>query len=131
MNTTARLTLAALVLDPTTGLTPEGRANATANSLCQMGEIGGDLPLTLADCAAGFGRLATAKGEDEPGPVKGRRGTCGELAKLAGDTTDGSPANLAAIFRAVERYFAASSDPRQAAMAATAKREADEIETVA
>jgi hypothetical protein len=128
--TTARTTLLALAVLVRNGMQPEGRANATASSLDQVGEIGGDLPLTLADAAAGFAHLAQPKGEGEPGNVLGRRKTCGELATLAGDAEGGNPANLAAVLRAQEKAFEGSEDPRQKAMADTARREAEELEAL-
>jgi hypothetical protein len=126
----AQTTLAALASFFVDAANP-GRENATRGSLNQVGEIAGDLPLSLPDCAAGFAALAKAKAEGEPGNVVGRRKTCGELAVFAGDSEGGNVANLAAVFRAVETHFASSDDPRQKAMAGTAKREADELEASA
>jgi hypothetical protein len=139
---TARATLNALADLVVARVTPFGRATATAATLRQIGDLACDLPLTLADAAAGFQRLSFARGEAEPGNVEGRRATCRELAALAlsslpeaQPTESGpvamevpAPRRLAAVFRAVAAELGASTDPRQAAIAATAQREAAELE---
>lgn len=114
------------------GLQPEGRAEATAATLEQVGDIAGDLPLTLADLYHGFARLAASPGIDERGSIAGRRRTVGEIAaliggKAGGTTASASPERLAAALDAVVAALAAAEDPRQRAMAATAAREAAEL----
>lgn len=135
---TARATLNALADLVVRELQPFSRATATAATLRQVGEIAGDLPLTLADAATGFQRLTFARGEAEPGNVTGRRATCRELAALAFSTlsevlpTESVPTIphcLAAAFRAVYAALGTSLDPREAAIAATAQREASELES--
>ena len=113
-------------------LKPAGRAKAIAAPMREIGEIrwGSNMSLTLADCAIGFRILSEPKKDDEPGNVKERRVTCGEIAKLAGSPEGGNPLHLAKVFRATASWFRGwSEDPRQIAMMSTATREAIEIET--
>lgn len=140
---TARETFNALAGLVVRELQPYSRATAIAATLRQIGDLAGDLPLTMADAASGFQRVSIARGEAEPGNVTGRRLTCRELAGLAfmslpesRETESGPPAveirtvplRLAAVFRAVVDAWGTSTDPREAAIAATAQREASEIE---
>jgi hypothetical protein len=114
-------------------LQPDGRATATAATLRQLADSAGagDLPLTPADAAAGFALLAPLR-DGDPTPVAARRRTCGELAVLLGDFSifPADPQRLAAVFRVVAAHFVGSADPRQAAIAETAAREAVELEAI-
>lgn len=114
------------------GLTPEGRASATALTFRQLGEsAASDLPLTPADLVAGLELLVEPRAAEELPQVTARRKTCAEIAELLRPVSAGDPQRLAAVFRAIEQHFARSTDDRQKAIAATAGREAGELEAVA
>lgn len=108
-------------------LQPPGRGAATAATFDQIAEIGGDLPLTVADLAAGFDALGHARPGDVPA-IAARRRTCSEISALISAGTAGDPRQLATVFRRLASHFADSADPRQATIAATAAREAEELE---
>lgn len=109
---------------------PEPRANATAATLQQLSAYIPD-NVTLADLAAAWGMLAHPQGGEEPGNVKGRRATCGELASIAAQFTnseEGEIARAAQAWHVWRNAFAASGDARQNAMAETFARELRELE---
>lgn len=129
---TARETFNALAELVVREVQPYSRAAATMR---QIGVLTTDLPLTLADVVCGFEILRHGRGDDEPGNVTGRRATCGELSDLAHEALAkcslpivGDQRRLAAVFRAVAAAWGTSTDPREAAIAATALREAAELE---
>jgi hypothetical protein len=123
--TTARDTLlyAAGLIRP--GLEPQGRAAAVAATFRQLADSPArDLPLTPADLVAGLEILVAPRAAEEPAQVTARRKTCEEIAELLRPVPAGEPRHLASMFQAVARHFARSGDPRQAAIMATAAREA-------
>lgn len=133
MMTTARITLSH-VADLATALQPEARGQAIAASLRQFAEIGGELPLTVSDALAAYYFLSIGDDGAEADRIVARRKTCGEISDLIDDSpatdavTPADQTRLAAVFRAAAASFAGSIDPRQLAMAATATREADELD---
>lgn len=135
--TTANTTFSALSTLIAANFQPPGRATATAATFNQLAEIGGDLPLTMADAAKGFALLSTPKPSDADitderaaGALKARRVTCREVAILAGDFDDNAdPRRLADVLATIGQRFAGSTDPRQVSMAGTATREAGELRT--
>jgi len=108
----------------------EARAKATAATFEQVGQIAADLPLTLADAGVGYACLSRAAAA-EPNNITARRKTCSQISKLIFDdgdrTSGGSPERLAPVFDAVAERFDGSEDPRQQAIATTARREAAEL----
>ena len=96
-------TMAELALLAEKAITPPERARETAASLRQLGNLGGDLPLSMADAAAGFAFLA----EDlhghkyESGKVIAFDSFIGtvfsDLAVLAGDTEGGQHNRLVEV----------------------------------
>lgn len=114
-----------------TGLAPEGRAGADAKTFRELGDSAGDLPLTPADLVAGLDLIGAPSHVSEAPPIAARRKTCFEIAELLRPVADGDPQRLAAVFRAIESHFGRSTDDRQKAIAATAGREAAEIEDLA
>lgn len=111
------------------GLSPGARAAATAATFRELAKIGEDLPLTPADLAAALSLLGMPLAADEPGNVQGRRKTCREIAELLGQQLGGEPQRLVAVWRAVEQHFDGTREPRCAAIAETAAREAAELES--
>lgn len=114
-------------------LQPEARAFATATTFREIGDIGGDLPLTPADLAAGLELVAQPRGTDEPPPVSARRTTCREIAELLRQSgaTEGDPQRLAVVLLQVDACCGGSVAARYRAIAATAAREAAEIMSTA
>lgn len=128
-STTAATTLAALAALVEEGFAEPGRGANTASTLRQLGTFAGDLPLTLADCALGYGQLAALPAvPGEHGSVGQRRKTCGEIATLAGSATGGDSSRLAAVFRALVTNLKHSEDSRHKNMVATATREITALE---
>lgn len=105
-------------------LQPPGRGAAIAAKFDQISEIGGDLPLTVADLAAGFDALGHARPGDVPA-IAARRRICSEISALISAGTAGDPRQLAAVIRRVASHFVGITDP---VIAATAAREAEELE---
>jgi hypothetical protein len=106
-------------------LQPEPRGNATANTLEQITKL---LParITLADLAIGWETIAASASEGDVPPVAARNATCRELAAVAEQYYVQGEQSLDHAIEAWETWqaaFAASEDPRQAAMATTFKRE--------
>lgn len=131
--TTAKDTLTDAGLLVAARLLPEARGAATGNTLIQIATIGGDLPLTPADLVAGLIAIARHRSDDDAPAVAQRRRTCADVAALlsivdGADADAGDPKRWAAVQRAIALAWAASSDDRQAAIAATAAREAAELE---
>lgn len=124
--TTARTILIQIAGLAEAGLTPPPRAAATAATLRQIAEIGGELELTLEDCKSAYDLLGFPRGDDQPA-VAARRATCREISALIPGTGYGGEQLLRRVLERVAQHFAASSDPRQAAIASTAAREAAEI----
>jgi hypothetical protein len=114
------------------GLSPPGRADATASTIRQIADIEGeDLGITLADACAGYHALAAAHDGDD-GKIGARRSTCGEIAGLIAPALlpgepPGDPRKWAALLDRVAVHFAGSADPRQQAIAQTAQREHGEL----
>lgn len=111
-----------------TGLTPEARAAATATTFRELGDLAGDLQLTPGDLTAGLAILGAPSAVAEAPPIAARRRTCSEIAALLRPVPDGDPLRLAAVFRTVEAKLNGSVGARYRAIAATAGREADELE---
>jgi len=93
-------------------------------------EIAGELPLSVADVASGVLLVEQPRATGAPDAITARRKTCVEIRALIGPTTPGVPARLAAVYRAVERQLFGTTIAREAAIAATAGREASEIEAL-
>lgn len=117
-------------------LQPEGRAMATANTLRQQAEWAADAGLDVSepDLKAAFAALSLAQGDDEPGPVIGRRNTCGELAGLL-EGEGGDPAACVSLWEGIHASAAsaaeaAGGDPRLEAIASTSGREAGELRSL-
>src|SRR6202000_3234531 len=109
--TTARITLSHIA-DLATALQPEARGQAIADSLRQVAEIGGDLPLTVSDAHAACYFLSLDGAEDAR--IAARRKTCGDISDLIDDSpvTDtvawAGQTRLAPLFRAVAENFGES-----------------------
>lgn len=122
--TTAYITLSHIA-DLATALQPEERGRDVSGTLHQIAEIGGDLPLTVCDAQAAYYYLSLGDDGDDA-RIVARRKTCGEISDLLDDSpatdavTPADQTRLAAVFRAAAASFAA--------MAATATREADELD---
>jgi hypothetical protein len=124
---TARSTLDHVAALVERSLSPEARASATAATLRQIGEIGGDAFVTPGILSRAMNILASGRDTDTP-PISSRRRTCGEIADLIGHDPMSAPDRMVPVLRAVAIALSGTSDPRQAAIAATVSREADEIE---
>ncbi len=114
-----------------TQMTPEPRANATANTLEQLEQHISE-NLTLRDLVDAWSYLASQEANNDDPRIAGRRKTCGELAGIAGKFTEGIgiDATRAATIETWHLWrdtFAYSDDPRQKAMAATFERELREL----
>ena len=116
-------------------LTPAGRATAVAASLRQIGDLAGDLPLSLTAAAASYQILALAQPSDTP-PTLTRRATCLELADLAGQQIpiDGPAtsildrlADLSHMVAILDHLAKAFGQSAMAKMAKTAMRESSEL----
>jgi hypothetical protein len=108
-------------------LQPEGRAQAIASTLRQIGEIAGEEPILPEDVQAALNYLSTPKDGDDA-PISARRRTCAEIATLlAPASTSPGFGRYAVICLLVADAFDTSTDPRQQAMAKTATREAEEL----
>lgn len=127
--TTAHDTLHYAAEKIATGLAPEGRGSATAKTFRELGDSAGDLPLTPADLVAGLDLVAQPQDAEEPAPIAARRKTCAEIAALLRPVATGDAQRLAVVLRAIQSHFGRSKDERQLAIAATAGREASEIDT--
>lgn len=109
---------------------PAGRRAAMAATVEQIEGLG-KVPHMEALWAA-FDRLAEPKAGDAP-PVAARRKTCREFADLIKADLHGlmgfdfRPSDAAPWFQAQIDAWTGSTDPRQAAMAATATRELAEL----
>lgn len=90
-------------------------------------DIGGDLPLTLADVSIGMFVASQARPDDPPS-LTYRRADCARIRCLIGFGLPDSPERLTTVLRAVERELRWSADREEAEAAATAAREAAEIE---
>jgi hypothetical protein len=113
-----------------THLGPEDRAVATATTFWQIGDLAGDLPLTLVDLAAGLELLVSPRVFAESPTTTARRNTYDEIAALILRVCIGDPQRLAAVFRVVAARCEGAPDPKHAALGAIAAREAAELETV-
>lgn len=105
------------------------RALATASTLEQLRGL---LPaaVTLADLALGWRMLAQPCQQQEDPATTQRRRTCAELAAIADQLTS-KQGNLPGAIEAWQAWrdaFQGSTDPRQAAMAKTFAREAEELQ---
>lgn len=113
-------------------LRPRGRAVFVAETLREIASIPevAELPLSLASARAGYEALSRPREDDLPiGPLAHRRMTCGELAALIPDGSDGDVSQLGAVLRVVaERYADPCGPDRQAAIREDAAREAEELE---
>ena len=114
-----------------TQMVPEARANATASTLEQIIKY---VPaeLTLRDLADAWSYLASQGANNDDPRIAGRRKTCGELAKIADQFTEGigidaTNATTIDAWRIWRDTFAYSDDPRQKAMAETFDRELNEL----
>ena len=125
---TARETLQHVAERIAIGHAPEEHAFATALTLWQIGDVAGDLPLTLADLAAGLARLVSPRAFAESPTTTALRKTCDEVAALLRPTSAGDPRRVAAVLRVVAAHCAQSRDSHHVAIAATAAREAAELE---
>jgi len=90
-------------------------------------DIGGDLPLTLADVSVGMFVASQPRPNDSP-DLTYRRSDCARIRNLIGFGLPDSPERLTTVLRAVERELRWSADREEAEAAATAAREAAEIE---
>jgi len=104
---------------------PEGRANAMIGTL---GQLESSVPdgVTLPDIVKGWQIIAWPR-EGDDGRITARRRTCDELARLAEVEPSSSSAKAIETWAAWQKAFEGSSDPRQAAMAATFGRELEEL----
>lgn len=93
----------------------------TATTFWQFGDIAGDRPLTLADLAVGLELLVSPRAVDESPAITARRKTCDDVAALLRPASAGDPQRLASVLRVVATHHAA--------IAATAAREATELES--
>ena len=110
---------------------PEGRAGAIKATLTQIAALPGALTPAVAGSLHGaFFVLATPRDGDSPA-VASRRKTCGEIADglpaLGFSRTNGDGRGAAPWFEAQVAAWGDSEDPRQRAMADTARRELDEL----
>lgn len=110
---------------------PEGRANAIRTSLNQIAALPGALTPSVRGALHGaFFALAISREGDTP-PITARRATCADIAEglvalgLPRTTGDGHAA--APWFQAQIDAWGGSDDPRQRAMADTARRELSEL----
>lgn len=116
-------------------LLPTPRGAATAATLRQVGDLVDGLELLVlvpGDLAAAFAILGEPRVDDPP-PITARRTTCRELGVLAQELAAGredipteSPRTVIATWMAAAACMRAD-DPRQAAIAATLRREAQEL----
>lgn len=90
-------------------------------------DVGGDLPLTLADVSVGMFVASQERLDDSPS-LTHRRADCARICCLIGFWLPDSPERLTTVLRAVERELRWSADREEAEAAATAAREAAEIE---
>ena len=90
-------------------------------------DIGGDLPLTLADVSVGMFIASQDRPDDSPN-LTYRRADCARIRNLVGFGLPDSPERLTTVLRTVERELRWSADREEAEAAATAAREAAEIE---
>jgi hypothetical protein len=112
------------------GLAPEDHAVATATTFWQIGDLAGDLPLTLGDLALGLELLVSPRAFAESPTTTAYRKTCDDVAALLRQATAGDPRRLAAVLRVVAKHCAGSRDPHHVALGVTAAREAAELEAV-
>ena len=115
-----------------TQMTPEARANATANTLEQLVQFVPET-LTLRDLADAWSYLAAQEASNDDPRIAGRRATCGELAKIADQFTagigiDGTNATTIEAWQTWIAVFSGVNDPRQKVMAATFERELSELQ---
>lgn len=104
---------------------PEGRANAIKATLTQIAGLYNAKNVAPRDLAAAFTLLGQDRDGDTP-PVTARRATCRDIA-AAMNLTGGTAHQAGVWFDAQVSAWCGSSDPRQRAMAETARRELAEI----
>ena len=112
-------------------ISPDGRKNAVAESVAQVEKLTGWKGTAMIPA---FRLLSVPKDGDAP-PVAARRRTLAEIVAAA--EAAGAPvcayngsADVAHWFDVQIDAFGGSSDPRQAAMAATAEREFAELKAL-
>lgn len=135
MTSTTTTTLHHLAALAAERLSPPPRATHTAATLRQIGDLvdGHDLPpMVPGDLAAALSYVGIERLGDAP-PVSARRATCRELAALASQLAESRadepaayPRTVVAVWRAAADLLS-SEDPRQAAIATTLRREAQEL----
>ncbi len=95
-------TMAALALLAEGVITPPERAQETVASLRHMGQVGGTRPLTMADAAVGFSKLAHTL---EVSERRFQQVVCTvftQLAALAGDPQGGDAKVFIEVFFSIE-----------------------------
>lgn len=112
-------------------LGPEGRANAICSTLTQIAALPGALtPGVKGALHTAFFVLAIPHEGDTP-PITARRVTCADIADglvaIGFPRTAGDGRAAAPWFQAQIDAWSGSDDPRQRAMADTARRELNEL----
>lgn len=135
MRSPAVATLEGLATYALKSIRPVARGEALAAELRQLGELAGNLPLTLVDVSIAYG-LLQRPGPGDDARVTQRRFTCADIARSAGPFAnyawekplmDRARTRMAAVLDALIAGLTPSADPRHRAMGETARRESAEL----